>query len=276
MHVLQRQVKLRIYPKVMFASVSLLKEGTLDRMHIRYLFSKTLVYGRLLIEMASDIYLCAIVKDEQLYIEHWLDYHFNKGIQQAVIYNNGNTGYNFDKYGNKVYVINWHPDKTGGNPQVLAYNNFLCMFKRGRCLFIDIDEYLFGELPEIGNVVLEDVTYDANGNYFYSHEPVTERFTREAKVNMTCNLKTYVELSNSGLFVSCHRTNAELRDIDGRLIEDHSIPTITSRTSYLRHYLTKSLEEYVLKLQRGNITKGLRTMEYFYKVNPDMLPQNQL
>jgi hypothetical protein len=215
-------------------------------------------------------YICAIVKDEQLYIEHWLNYHFNKGIHHAVIYNNGNTTYDLDKFGNKVEVIDWHPDFDSGNPQVLAYNHFLSRFFEGRCLFIDIDEYLFGNIPICGNVVLEDITYDANGNLFYSPEPVTERFTREAPFNMTCNLKTYVKLSDSGQFVSCHRTNSVLHDIDGRLIDDHFIPTKTSRTSYLRHYLTKSLEEYKIKLQRGNITKGLRTMEYFYKVNPDM------
>ena len=140
-------------------------------------------------------------------------------------------------------------------------------------LFIDIDEYLWGELPTKGNIALEDVTFDANGSLFYDSRPVYERFTREAVLNMTCNLKTLVDLSNPGTFVSCHRTNAELFTIDGEIVLEHNIPHITSRRAYLRHYLTKSLEEYLQKLKRGNITKGLRTLDYFFKVNPDMMPK---
>ncbi|NVO03202.1 MAG: DUF4116 domain-containing protein [Bacteroidetes bacterium] len=215
-------------------------------------------------------YICAIVKDEQLYIEHWLEHHYAKGIDKAFIYNHGITNYNLSKYGNCIEIIEWHPKEEMGNPQVLAYNHFLENHREGTCLFIDIDEYLYGELPKNGNTVLEDISYDSNGHFFYCQQPVTERFTREAIVHMTCNLKTYSDLSNPGTFFSSHRTNAKLHDVDGRLILDQTISYPTSRSAYLRHYITKSLEEYKIKLLRGSITKGLRTMEYFYRVNPEM------
>lgn len=217
-------------------------------------------------------YICAIVKDEQLYVNDWIDYHLKKGFTKIVIYNNGYTNYNVDEYGDDVEIIDWHPIDPIPNQQVMAYNHFLKTHQNMGCaLFIDIDEYLWGEIPQRGNIVLEDITYDANQQLFYKEEPVYVRFTREAVLNMTCNIKTYVDLSNSGSFVSCHRTDALLTDIDGNIIPDHCIKNGTTRSSYIRHYLTKSLEEYLAKLKRGNITKGLRTLDYFFRVNPDML-----
>ena len=41
---------------------------------------------------------------------------------------------------------------------------------------------------------------------------------------------------------------------------------------YLRHYITKSWEEYVWKKQtRGFIFGGHRQLETFFEINPDML-----
>lgn len=223
--------------------------------------------------LPTKYYICAIVKDEQLYLYDWVKYHLSKGITHFVIYNNGDTQYENLKDINNVVFINWHYDDINGNPQVAAYNDFIKNHKENAlALFIDIDEYLWGDLPCGGNIVLEDVTYDANGYLFYDSKPVYERFTRESPYNMTCNLKTIVDLTNPGIFISCHRTNALLKTIDGDVIPDHNIPHITSRRSYLRHYLTKSLEEYLQKMKRGNITKGIRTFDYFFKVNPDMIP----
>ncbi|MBO7529036.1 MAG: glycosyltransferase family 2 protein [Bacteroidales bacterium] len=219
-------------------------------------------------------YICAIAKDEQLYLYDWVKYHIDKGIDKIIIYNNGFSDYYIYDMEQYVEFIPWHPKSSHTNPQTEAYNDFINKHKgHGIACFIDIDEFIWGELPKRGNIVLEDITYDACGNLFYDNRPVYERFTREAVLNMTCNIKTVVDLSNPGQFISCHRTNMELETIDGIIIPDHNIPFVTSRASYLRHYLTKSLEEYIQKLKRGNITKGLRTLDYFFKVNPDMLPR---
>lgn len=222
----------------------------------------------------NKYYICAIVKDEQLYFYDWVRYHLLKGITNFVIYNNGESEYDLPSDFDTVEFISWPSINTPGNPQVEAYNDFLKKHREeALALFIDVDEFLWGDLPLQGNIVLEDVTFDANGSLFYENKPVYERFKREAVLNMTCNLKTVVDLMNPGIFISCHRTNAELRTIDGELVLEHNIPHITSRKSYLRHYLTKSLEEYLQKMKRGNITKGLRTIDYFFKVNPDMIPK---
>ena len=222
----------------------------------------------------SKYYICAIAKDEQLYLYDWVKYHVDKGINHIVIYNNGFSDYYIPGIEQYVEFIPWHPKSSKVNPQIAAYNDFLDKHSSNDiAFFIDVDEYIFGNLPKHGNIALEDVTYDANGKLFYENRPVYERFPREAVLNMTCNIKTVVDLSNPGRFMSCHRTNAELKTVDGDIVLEHCILAKTSRTTYLRHYLTKSLEEYLQKLKRGNITKGLRTFDYFFKVNPDMLPK---
>ena len=36
--------------------------------------------------------------------------------------------------------------------------------------------------------------------------------------------------------------------------------------------MTKSWEDWVRRLKRGNITRGLRTVEMFFEFNPDLKP----
>lgn len=222
--------------------------------------------------MIGRQYICAIAKDEQLYLLEWIKYHISKGIDKIIVYNNGESVYDVGGLEDYVEFIPWHPTSHIINVQVDAYNDFIENHEgEGIAYFIDIDEFIWGDLLSEGNIALEDVTFDAYGQLFYDAQPVFERFPREAVLNMTCNLKTAVDLSNPGRFISCHRTNAFLKTVDGIIVPDHHIDNKTSRSTYLRHYLTKSLEEYLHKLKRGNITKGLRTLEYFFKVNPDML-----
>jgi hypothetical protein len=40
--------------------------------------------------------------------------------------------------------------------------------------------------------------------------------------------------------------------------------------AWIDHYITKSWTEYLNRLARGNVTKGLRSIDFFFEVNPEM------
>ena len=39
---------------------------------------------------------------------------------------------------------------------------------------------------------------------------------------------------------------------------------------HIKHYITKSWEDWIRRLKRGNITRGLRTVDLFFRFNPDL------
>ena len=57
-----------------------------------------------------NICICQLIKDEQIYIEEWIDYHLNLGISKFVLFEDYNSTSHLEvlsKYGNKVilYII---------------------------------------------------------------------------------------------------------------------------------------------------------------------------
>ena len=40
--------------------------------------------------------------------------------------------------------------------------------------------------------------------------------------------------------------------------------------------MTKSWEDWIRRLKRGNITNGLRTIDFFFKLNPDLENQKEV
>ena len=54
-----------------------------------------------------NICICQLIKDEQRYIEEWIDYHLNLGISKFVLfedYNSTSHSEVLSKYGNKVIL----------------------------------------------------------------------------------------------------------------------------------------------------------------------------
>ncbi len=104
-----------------------------------------------------NIALVAIAKNEDHYIDEWLQYHFNLGFTKAFVYQN-NWRYAGDKtqYGDKVEWIEF----DGEVQQLPAYNDFLFNRSEGFdfAAFIDVDEFIvLNKDPDI-NTFLEDYT----------------------------------------------------------------------------------------------------------------------
>jgi hypothetical protein len=119
-----------------------------------------------------ELAVCAIFKNEALFLEEWLNVHFEFGVEHFYLYNNNSTD-NFSEViepwirRGVVTLIEW-PDSgaIGLSGQTKAYNHCVKHFRmHAKWIgFIDIDEFLFS--PETED--LRDIMnrYDGNAVVF--------------------------------------------------------------------------------------------------------------
>ncbi len=101
-----------------------------------------------------DLAICAITRDDAIYLKEWVDFHLHQGVQHIYIYDNFSSDHpeiTLKEHIRKGYVeiIKWNIDhKTHDewlNCQCEAYND--CALKKKDavkwCAFIDTDEFLF-------------------------------------------------------------------------------------------------------------------------------------
>lgn len=236
-------------------------------------------------------YICAIVKDEHRYIREWALYHRSIGFDRIILYDNNSSKPYDDELGDLIddgfiEIRKW--SDTSSSRQLNAYNNFVHSneWLPGEwCAFIDVDEFIcfdsvqtVSEFVKIYNgyagVGLSWKTYNANG-HIKAPEGVS---TFDA-------YKTTIEYSEPRI-----KFIARLEDIDdiysahafapkrGLLVTTGGVPVFEQSPEYrdytnghIKHYLTKSWEDWIIRLKRGNITRGLRTVETFFNFNPDMI-----
>lgn len=215
-----------------------------------------------------------------------------------------------DKYGDKVSldcILNILDEKNKEkaielkqtrkwNAQHIYFRLGLMFIKKNHnnvydwCFVIDTDEFitLEDENTDLKNVlslykdydafVMQWKVYGANGlinKPDYNNGGVLDIYTEEAKGKVpdtkdsfikTChNLNTYKD----EFFHNQHHPSNISNWCNTNFIKDkfnHSYDNI-----YLRHYMTKSWEEYVWKRKvRGFVWGGARNFDLFFRINPDM------
>lgn len=216
--------------------------------------------------------LCAIVKNENKYIDEWLLYHHNIGFDEIILYDNNDTDgeiIDVSKYG-FVTVIDYrgkHKSLPNGTnltgTQVEVYNDCYHNHTIGYdwVAFFDIDEFLVIEggmkinqflsqdkFNDVDAIQLNWEIYGDNGLTHYKDEPVIERFTVPSKIQ-TDLVKTIVRTNNPN-FISLNIHYADIKD--GRFVYPNGNPTkptyrqkINLECAKLKHFYTKTLEEWI-------------------------------
>lgn len=137
--------------------------------------------------------MCTILKDEQLYVDEWLEYHRFLGFDLAQLYDNADKPSHYlaslhEKYGNFVKVIHF----PGAAKQIPAYAKCVKDYSKSNtwAAFIDADEFivlrnhssiqefLHDVAPDGGSVVLNWSVFADLNVTTKGHEPgpVTARF----------------------------------------------------------------------------------------------------
>lgn len=198
-------------------------------------------------------YICAIAKNEHLYLEEWLSHHLSIGFDEITIiedYESLSHKSITDKFpSDKVHLIPasehfnslQNKGESGWKRQMRAYNKFIYNHKSDNAwvAFIDIDEYIMideGEtldsivsyLDECGynSVAIFWKCYNANGHITRPKEGIVKSYTHyidasntkssKYKQNFFSLYKAFVKLDNNfTCFSHDVHTTDRLTDIDG-------------------------------------------------------------
>lgn len=218
----------------------------------------------------ARVMLCTILKQEQLYVDEWLEYHRFLGYDYAELYDNGDYPSPYlaglhEKYGDFVNVT-YLP---GQGRQITAYRS--CV-KRNLAenvwsTFIDADEFvvlrkhnnikdfLHDVAPDGGAVVLNWSMFGGNTTLTHKPGPVVVRFIHTTPlVNQHLKSTAYVPHI---LHPSIHNCvlHPGFPSVDSHRVPVNSsspfLPSGDREIANVNHYNLKSLEEFMLKRHRG-------------------------
>jgi hypothetical protein len=210
--------------------------------------------------------LVCIAKDEDDYINEWVDYHLKLGFHKIFIYeNNWRCPIDFDP--NLVVKIPFDGEKK----QLEAYKNFMIHRKDNYdwAAFFDVDEFLVlkqhSSIPELMTffknenclvvnwVLFGDNNQECVENNNYS---VLSRFTRR-QVGVDKHIKSIVNLKNNFTFGSPHHlVNVKWTDPSGNRGYGAFNSNGNDDVFQLNHYYCKTIEEFKKKSLRGSADLG--------------------
>lgn len=258
------------------------------------------------------ICILTIIKNEHQYLDEWIKYHLDLGIDHIFIFEDIDSDSHKDicnKYGDNVTldsVLNVLNDAQKQeakelkqtkrwNVQHLYFRNTINYIKQlGKydwCFIIDNDEFITLEnnsdkfnnvlnlYKDYDAVIMQWKCYGANGlinKPDYTNKGVIDIYTKEISGRLpdrldslvkTCyNLNTY----DSSFFYNQHHPNNNCNWCNTDFIKTIGVPCFNN--IYIRHYITKSWEEYVWKRKtRGFMWGGTRGLDVFFQINSDML-----
>jgi hypothetical protein len=248
-----------------------------------------------------------VIKNEHLYLDEWIQYHLNLGVQHIFLLEDFDSKTHkeiTDKYQGFVTLLTvsditaiYKPQlyKNAGlnlqRPYTVAGVNYIKNhFKYDWCFIIDADEFLTLEnsgdtLENVMNqyasynaVVLQWENYGASGLKYapdYTKTTIRDTFTEKCPLRDRPDATTKVcyklEFFDNSKYFNQHI----VKSTDNWCKTDFSkSEEPIYKNIYIRHYITKSWEEYFIKSKiRGTFSLNLRTYDYFFKLNPNMLPQ---
>ncbi len=230
--------------------------------------------------------LCAIFKDEALYLKEWIEYHKFIGIERIYLYNNNSTDNYYEvlkPYIDEGLVV--LRNMPGKERQMDAYNDCLMRYKYESKYIgvIDIDEFIFdkennslNKIEEvfnkdssIGGVQINWTIFGSSHLEKYENEPVTKRFIYSSNKDFDMNrhTKSFVNPRKTLCFLNPHYAmyidGFYPVNLNGTKVEGAMNDDINDEVR-INHYFCKSKEEFMLKIKRGTADGNpIRTMGLF-------------
>lgn len=240
----------------------------------------------------TKIALCIICKTENLYVREYIHHYKYLGYNHIFIYDNNDIeGERFEDAIKKeidekfVSIINYRGKKT---PMMRAYID--CYKKNNKYYnwlsFFDIDEFLELKPKNIKiqefldnkrysycqNIKFNWLLYSDNDKIHYENKPIQKRFTSAlynsglnrnikstVRGNLTTNYWIGAKNPHSG------NNNYNCCSSSGKQISKRSFynKPYDYKYGYLKHYRTKTIEEYINKMKKG---KPDSKIDYSYMV----------
>lgn len=252
------------------------------------------------------IVVCAMAKNEHLYIKDWVNWYIKLGFDKIFIYDNDDIGVtNVTEYlpkSDKIEIIDIR-GQSGECLQQDIYTNFYNTHSRqfDWCLFVDIDEFLVG-IPNI-HAFLEQPRFRVAKQIRIKwrlfgdddlierdmSKPVYEIFKKPIKSSLNRDLYHKGNLEHQGkMIVRGGLPNVVIRSphFASFYKRENVIPSVLpsgrpswskvviretyrDETVFINHYMTKSLSEFVAqKLNRNDAVYNQKIkLDYYWRIN---------
>lgn len=252
------------------------------------------------------VVLCALAKNEHLYINEFVKHYVGIGFDTIYIYDNDDLNaphiedYIDEKFKKYVEIINIR-GMSGENMQHNIYKTFYDTHKFEWCLYCDIDEFLVG-VDNVKDFLSQrqfkmNVAIRVKWRLFGDDDLIErdmskslmETFTKEITTSLNRDLKTKGNLEKQGKsFIRGGIQDFEIHSPHFGTVKDLKAPlpsvlpsgkicksgidireNYSKETVYLNHYMTKSLKEFIdQKLNRNDavFNKSL-TVDYYWRIN---------
>lgn len=215
-----------------------------------------------------------LIKNEHRYIEEWIRYHCELGIDTLfIIEDEGSDPHNdicnkYDKVilRKKSSIPNIRIHKQA---HILShvYNNIIRQMNYDWCFLLDTDEFItcnslsvLDKYKDKTGVHLKWHNFGANGHISKPNLPQFEAFTKP------CGNRHIDEIFHK-TGKMCYNTHL----YDETCFLHWRTDAVDQDEIYIRHYITRSWEEWKWKLTvRGMCNPGNRKIEDFFIYNPDM------
>ncbi len=222
--------------------------------------------------------VCCIARNEELYLDEWISHYLALGFDRIIINDNNDDPRQLkeflsDKaYREKVKIDPWNGEVDF---QLRAYKSTYEHEEFKWCAFFDVDEFL--ELPQhddihsylsmfpddAGSILIHWLNYGTNGLRNYDPRPVTKRFQYPS---VPCFRKPSKNYHTKCIVKKVDSAVAQLMIPDPHVIRlsspyslytNNATPVSTGITinydyAILKHYITKSLEEFVKRNMSGH------------------------
>lgn len=215
--------------------------------------------------------ICCIAKDEDPYIEEWVEYHQKLGVDEIFVYENNWKAPDSlqEKFG--VHCISFDGDVM----QIKAYNRCLHLdsipFQLDWLAFVDCDEFIvnrgkrsfkeelaaYDEFPALG---LNWRLFGSGGLHYDGDNRVLERFTKCGRI-LNKHVKALLHVSllkEKGILdkifiVNPHTANLPAMNQEGHMCQGPFNEENLGRKHNLElaHFFTKTPEEFREKCARG-------------------------
>lgn len=262
--------------------------------------------------MGFNSCIISVIKNEQEYLDEWIQYHLKLGIDHIFLFEDiDSETHKFitDKYENvtlqsikdvlNVALFNEAVEvkRTKRYSVHLLYIRRALLYIQKKypkyewCFVIDNDEFITFEdnNSTLNDILLQFKDYDAfilkwkcfGANNLvhkpdYSNKGVVDTYVKEITGDMkerpSCLCKTCYNLKKykGEFFESVHYPNNKCNYCNTDFIKSSSV--CTYKFIYIRHYITRSWEEYLWKIkQRGFLWGGRRNFDFFFNVNSEMM-----
>ena len=259
--------------------------------------------------------ICTVIKNEHEYLDEWIKYHLNLGICHIFVFEDldSDTHKEITKKYDRVSlhsindVLNDDDRRTAITLKRTKQYNAQHMYFRSAldyikglslydwCFVMDADEFITLEntSDELNHVlslysdydalVLRWKCYGANGlieKPDYSVHGVIDTYTKEMtglvpdspdSFTKTChNLNRY----KGENFFNQHRPAEDCNYVNTAFEKDRTVPCY--KNMFIRHYITKSWEEYAWKMNRRCfVWGGRRDFDFFFFINPELKHMKQ-